>query len=285
MILERLWELKEIFKPQGFFPHVYFGGMPKDEARKNIRLFAEEGAARAQELGSRSLDRRPLPRSRGVASPPAPPSTLIVNAITPMLNTNAANECSRAMRRTPGAVMLASEVWKVMPEREREVDEIVVVGRLGAGKVDPARVAVRLVAARVIGVRIMQRIDAVGEQPDQQQRADELDDRLPARLLARPSARRRSPPWRRTSGTLVTTRISGRLASFSAAWSRIVSALLSAQQREQRGKEHDRGGVERHRRGVGPLGAEATPRGTRRSRQPAARGTAGSAAARSGCPA
>jgi alkanesulfonate monooxygenase SsuD/methylene tetrahydromethanopterin reductase-like flavin-dependent oxidoreductase (luciferase family) len=42
MILERLWELKEIFKPQGFFPHVHFGGMPKDEARKNIHLFAKE---------------------------------------------------------------------------------------------------------------------------------------------------------------------------------------------------------------------------------------------------
>jgi len=42
MILERLWELKEIFKPQGFFPHVYFGGMPKEEARKNIQLFAKE---------------------------------------------------------------------------------------------------------------------------------------------------------------------------------------------------------------------------------------------------
>ena len=40
MILDRLWELKEIFKPQGFFPHVHFGGMPKDEARKNIDLFA-----------------------------------------------------------------------------------------------------------------------------------------------------------------------------------------------------------------------------------------------------
>ena len=42
MILERMWELKELFKPQGFFPHVYFGGMPKVEARKNIHLFAEK---------------------------------------------------------------------------------------------------------------------------------------------------------------------------------------------------------------------------------------------------
>ena len=42
MILERMWELKEIFRPQGFFPHVHFGGMPKEEARKNIHLFAEK---------------------------------------------------------------------------------------------------------------------------------------------------------------------------------------------------------------------------------------------------
>ena len=42
MILERMWELKEIFKPQGFFPHVHFGGMPKEEASKNIHLFAEK---------------------------------------------------------------------------------------------------------------------------------------------------------------------------------------------------------------------------------------------------
>jgi alkanesulfonate monooxygenase SsuD/methylene tetrahydromethanopterin reductase-like flavin-dependent oxidoreductase (luciferase family) len=42
MILDRLWELKEIYQPQGFFPHVYFGGMPQDEARKNMHLFAEK---------------------------------------------------------------------------------------------------------------------------------------------------------------------------------------------------------------------------------------------------
>ena len=27
MILERMWELKQIYQPQGFFPHLYFGGM------------------------------------------------------------------------------------------------------------------------------------------------------------------------------------------------------------------------------------------------------------------
>ena len=42
MILDRMWELKEQFGPQGFFPHVYYGGMPQDEARKNMHLFAEK---------------------------------------------------------------------------------------------------------------------------------------------------------------------------------------------------------------------------------------------------
>lgn len=42
MILERMWELKEFYEPQGFFPHLYFGGMPQDEARKNMHLFAEK---------------------------------------------------------------------------------------------------------------------------------------------------------------------------------------------------------------------------------------------------
>ncbi|MEO0061459.1 MAG: Alkanal monooxygenase alpha chain [Pseudomonadota bacterium] len=42
MILDRMWELKEIYRPQGFFPHVYFGGMPQAEARKNMHLFAEK---------------------------------------------------------------------------------------------------------------------------------------------------------------------------------------------------------------------------------------------------
>jgi len=42
MILERMWELKQIYQPQGFFPHVYFGGMPQAEALKNMHLFAEQ---------------------------------------------------------------------------------------------------------------------------------------------------------------------------------------------------------------------------------------------------
>jgi len=42
MILDRMWELKEIYRPQGFFPHVYYGGMPNEEARKNMHLFAEK---------------------------------------------------------------------------------------------------------------------------------------------------------------------------------------------------------------------------------------------------
>ena len=42
MILDRMWELKQAYKPQGFFPHVYYGGMPQAEAMKNIRMFAEK---------------------------------------------------------------------------------------------------------------------------------------------------------------------------------------------------------------------------------------------------
>lgn len=40
-ILERMWELKEIYNPQGFFPHVYFGGMDQNDAVRSIRMFAE----------------------------------------------------------------------------------------------------------------------------------------------------------------------------------------------------------------------------------------------------
>lgn len=42
MILDRMWELKEIYQPQGFFPHIHYGGMPQEEALKNIHLFAEK---------------------------------------------------------------------------------------------------------------------------------------------------------------------------------------------------------------------------------------------------
>ena len=42
MVLDRMWELKEIYQPQGFFPHIYYGGMPQDEVRKNMNLFAEK---------------------------------------------------------------------------------------------------------------------------------------------------------------------------------------------------------------------------------------------------
>lgn len=41
MILERLWELKAIYNPQGFFPHLHFGGMPQEDAVRAIRLFAQ----------------------------------------------------------------------------------------------------------------------------------------------------------------------------------------------------------------------------------------------------
>lgn len=42
MILDRMWELKQIYRPQGFFPHLYFGGMPQDDARRSMHLFAEK---------------------------------------------------------------------------------------------------------------------------------------------------------------------------------------------------------------------------------------------------
>jgi alkanesulfonate monooxygenase SsuD/methylene tetrahydromethanopterin reductase-like flavin-dependent oxidoreductase (luciferase family) len=42
MIVERMWELKQIYRPQGFFPHVYFGGMAQEDALKNMHLFAKE---------------------------------------------------------------------------------------------------------------------------------------------------------------------------------------------------------------------------------------------------
>jgi len=42
MILERMWELKQVYQPQGFFPHLYFGGMAQADALKNMHLFAAE---------------------------------------------------------------------------------------------------------------------------------------------------------------------------------------------------------------------------------------------------
>ena len=42
MILERMWELKQIYQPQGFFPHLYFGGMEQADALKRMHLFAEK---------------------------------------------------------------------------------------------------------------------------------------------------------------------------------------------------------------------------------------------------
>jgi alkanesulfonate monooxygenase SsuD/methylene tetrahydromethanopterin reductase-like flavin-dependent oxidoreductase (luciferase family) len=42
MIVERMWELKQIYRPQGFFPHVYFGGMAQEDALKNMHLFAKD---------------------------------------------------------------------------------------------------------------------------------------------------------------------------------------------------------------------------------------------------
>ena len=42
MILERMWELKQIYQPQGFFPHLYFGGMEQSDALERMQLFADK---------------------------------------------------------------------------------------------------------------------------------------------------------------------------------------------------------------------------------------------------
>ncbi len=39
-VLERMWEFKESLDGQAFFPHLYFGGMPQEEALRNMRMFA-----------------------------------------------------------------------------------------------------------------------------------------------------------------------------------------------------------------------------------------------------
>jgi hypothetical protein len=41
MILERMEELKATYNPQAFLPHVYFGGMPQEEALRSMRMFAQ----------------------------------------------------------------------------------------------------------------------------------------------------------------------------------------------------------------------------------------------------
>ena len=40
MVTERMAELKAIYDPQAFMPHLYYGGMPQDEAVRNMRMFA-----------------------------------------------------------------------------------------------------------------------------------------------------------------------------------------------------------------------------------------------------
>lgn len=42
IVLERLWELKAIYDPQAFMPHLYYGGMAQDEALRNMHMFAAE---------------------------------------------------------------------------------------------------------------------------------------------------------------------------------------------------------------------------------------------------
>jgi alkanesulfonate monooxygenase SsuD/methylene tetrahydromethanopterin reductase-like flavin-dependent oxidoreductase (luciferase family) len=40
MVIERMEELRRVYAPQAFLPHVYFGGMPQDEALRSMRMFA-----------------------------------------------------------------------------------------------------------------------------------------------------------------------------------------------------------------------------------------------------
>jgi len=40
MVIERFEELKSLYDPQAFMPHYYYGGMPQDEAVRNLRMFA-----------------------------------------------------------------------------------------------------------------------------------------------------------------------------------------------------------------------------------------------------
>ena len=40
MVIERMEELKRIYDPQAFMPQYYDGGMPQDEAVRNLRMFA-----------------------------------------------------------------------------------------------------------------------------------------------------------------------------------------------------------------------------------------------------
>ena len=59
MILDRLWELKGIYNPQGFFPHLYFGGMPQEDAVRAIHLFAEKVLPEVQSWeATTSIDER-----------------------------------------------------------------------------------------------------------------------------------------------------------------------------------------------------------------------------------
>jgi hypothetical protein len=41
-IIEILERISKETNLQGFFPHFHFGGMPREEARRNMRLFAQK---------------------------------------------------------------------------------------------------------------------------------------------------------------------------------------------------------------------------------------------------
>jgi alkanesulfonate monooxygenase SsuD/methylene tetrahydromethanopterin reductase-like flavin-dependent oxidoreductase (luciferase family) len=60
-VLEQLERINNDLSLQGFFPHFHFGGMPREEARRNMRLFAEKCLPEVQSWPSEStLDGRSL---------------------------------------------------------------------------------------------------------------------------------------------------------------------------------------------------------------------------------
>src|SRR6185369_13372154 len=84
-----------------------FRGSAARRPVERIRRLALLLLHRNRDYGRNSAVRRPFQL--------APPSTLMVKAITPMLKTKAANECSTATARMRLAVIATSEVWNVMP--------------------------------------------------------------------------------------------------------------------------------------------------------------------------
>ena len=76
-------------------------------------------------------------RRRSTIPSLADPSTLMVNASTPMLNTKAARQWTVTTRRMRSLVMVTSDVWNVIPQREGEIDEVPVDRLRRAREIEP----------------------------------------------------------------------------------------------------------------------------------------------------